>query len=159
MYTFLTLKGLANMKRERKNFSRRVTPLFETMMVQALEELEPITDEAANEEHVPVHSNDPSTQITKLKERVRKLKRMNKSRTPGLKWLRKVGRSAQVVSSKDEGVFDEQEVKVEKVVSTAEVTTAIATTTTADELTLAQTLIEINSSKPKGCYQLSYNNN
>ncbi|GJT68094.1 hypothetical protein Tco_1019574 [Tanacetum coccineum] len=43
-------------------------------------------------------------------------------------------------------VFDEQEVKVEKVVSTAEVTTVNATTTTVDKLTLAQTLIEIKGS-------------
>ncbi|GKD86395.1 hypothetical protein Tco_1357549, partial [Tanacetum coccineum] len=46
-------------------------------------------------------------------------------------------------------VLDEQEVEVEKVVSTAEVTTASATTTTVDELTLAQTLIEIKAAKPK----------
>ncbi|GJZ69345.1 ribonuclease H-like domain-containing protein [Tanacetum coccineum] len=44
---------------------------------------------------------------------------------------------------------DEEEVEVEKVVSTAEVTTASATTTTVDELTLAQTLIEIKAAKPK----------
>ncbi|GJS46920.1 ribonuclease H-like domain-containing protein [Tanacetum coccineum] len=168
---------------------RRVTPLFQTMMVQALEELgegleipidpqhtptiiqpstsqpqkkqlrrkqrkdtevpqpsgstEPITDEAVNEEHVPIYSNDPllsgedrlklnelmelctnlsqkvldlentktsqATEIAKLKERVKKLERRNKSRTPGLKRLRKVGRSAQVVSFEDEEVtlFDE----------------------------------------------------
>ncbi|GKF01716.1 hypothetical protein Tco_0028639, partial [Tanacetum coccineum] len=42
--------------------------------------------------------------ITKLKERVKKLERRSNSRTPGLKRLRKVGRSAQVVSSKDEGL-------------------------------------------------------
>ncbi|GJX36706.1 hypothetical protein Tco_0248263, partial [Tanacetum coccineum] len=90
-----------------------------------------------------------------------------KSRTPGLKRSRKVGRSAQVVSSKDEGLgaqedaskqgrkiadldADAEEVEVEKVVSTAEVTTASATTTTTvDELTLAQTLIEIKAAKPK----------
>ncbi|GJZ98958.1 hypothetical protein Tco_0671509 [Tanacetum coccineum] len=224
-----TKKVFANMKREGKGFSGRVTPLFQTMMVQAPEELgegseiptdpqhtptiiqpstsqpqkkqprrkqrkdtevpqpsgstEPITDEAVNEEHVPTHSNDPllsgedrlklnelmelctnlsqrvldlentktsqAVEITKLKERVKKLERRNKSRTPGLKRLRKVGRSAQVVSSKDEGVLDEQEVEVEKVVSTAEVTTVSATTTTVDELTLAQTLIEIKAAKPK----------
>ncbi|GJT61169.1 hypothetical protein Tco_1004702 [Tanacetum coccineum] len=87
----------------------------------------------ANEEHVPIHSNDPLlSEITKLKERVKKLKEENKSRTSGLK-----------------GVFDEQEVKVEKVVSTAEVTTASATPITVDELTLAQTLIEIKAAKPK----------
>ncbi|GJZ36508.1 putative ribonuclease H-like domain-containing protein [Tanacetum coccineum] len=51
----------------------------------------------------------------------------------------------------DTGVLDEQEVEVEKVVSTAEVevTTSSATTTTVDELTLAQTLIEIKAAKPK----------
>ncbi|GKD64507.1 hypothetical protein Tco_1306615, partial [Tanacetum coccineum] len=47
-------------------------------------------------------------------------------------------------------VFDKQEVKVEKVVSTAEVTTVSATTKTIDELTLAQTLIQIKAAKPKG---------
>ncbi|GJR99261.1 hypothetical protein Tco_0315770 [Tanacetum coccineum] len=90
-----------------------------------------------------------AAEITKLKERVKKLERRNKSRTPWLKILRKVGRSAQVVSFDDEGVFDEQEVEVEKVVSTTEVTTASATTTTVDELNLAQTLIEIKVAKPK----------
>ncbi|GJZ81765.1 hypothetical protein Tco_0646759 [Tanacetum coccineum] len=213
-----TKKVFDNMKRRGKDFAGRDTPLFPTMIVQAQEQegegfvmpiwpsgsTEPITDEAANEEHVPIHSNDPllsvldlentktaqATEITKLKERVKKLERRNKSRTPGLKRLRKVGISTQVVSSKDEGlgaqedaskqgrkianldadaevtlvdeaqkrnddnlmfdtgVLDDQEVKVEKVVSTAEVTTTSATTT-VDELTLAQTLIEIKVAKPK----------
>ncbi|GKA54211.1 hypothetical protein Tco_0753160 [Tanacetum coccineum] len=265
-----TKKVFANMKREGKGFSGRVTPLFQTMMVQAPEELgegskiptdpqhtptiiqpstsqpqkkqprrkqrkdtkvpqpngstEPITDETTNDEHVPTHSNDPlfsgkdrlklnelmklctnlsqrvldlentktsqAAEITKLMERVKKLERRNKSRTPRLKRLRKVGRSTQVVFSEDEGlgaqedaskqgrkiadldanaevtlvneaqgrsddylkfdtrVFVEQEVEVEKVVSTTEVTTASATTT-VDELTLAQTLIEIKAAKPK----------
>ncbi|GJZ68142.1 putative ribonuclease H-like domain-containing protein, partial [Tanacetum coccineum] len=49
----------------------------------------------------------------------------------------------------DTGVLDEQEVEVEKVVSTTEVTTESATTTTVDELTLVQTLIEIKAAKPK----------
>ncbi|GJR54376.1 hypothetical protein Tco_1404897 [Tanacetum coccineum] len=154
---------------------------------------EPITNEAANEEHVPTHSNDlllsgeDKLQLkellelcTKLSERVldlennktlwaarrlnyRKVKntrKENKSRTSWLKRLRKVGRTARIESSEDEGrnddnlmfdtrVFDEQEVKVEKAVSTAEVTTVSATTTTVDELTLAQTLIEIKAAKPK----------
>ncbi|GJX78726.1 hypothetical protein Tco_0326875 [Tanacetum coccineum] len=119
-------------------------------------------------------------EITKLKERLKKLERRNKSRTLGLKRLRKVGRTAIIESSKDEGLgdqgdtskqgrkiddldvdvkvtlvdeaqgwIDEQEVEVEKVVSTAEVTIVSATPTTVDELTLAQTLIEIKAAKPK----------
>ncbi|GKF06059.1 hypothetical protein Tco_0036727, partial [Tanacetum coccineum] len=132
-----------------------------------------------------------AAEIAKLQEKVKKLERRNKSRTLGLKRLRKVGRAARIESSEDEGlgaqedafkqgrkivdldadadvtlvdeaqgsngdnlmfdtgVFDEQEVEVEKVVSTVEVTTASATTTTIDELTLAQTLIEIKAAKPK----------
>ncbi|GJX23866.1 retrovirus-related pol polyprotein from transposon TNT 1-94 [Tanacetum coccineum] len=161
-----TKKVFTNMKREEKGFSGRVTPLFETMMLQAPEELEPITDEDANKEHVPVHSNDPLLKIAKLKEKVKKLQRRSKSRTLGLKRLKKVGRTARIESSEDEGLgaqedaskqgrkiadldADVEEVEVEKVVSTAEVTTAIATTTIVDELTLAQTLIEIKAAKPK----------
>ncbi|GJY94166.1 hypothetical protein Tco_0510527 [Tanacetum coccineum] len=114
------------------------------------------------------HNTETSqaAEITKLKERVKKLERRNKSRTPGLKRLRKVSRTARIESSEDKGLgdqedaskqgrkitnidADEEEVEVEKVVSTAEVTTASATTTTVDELTLAQTLIEIKAAKPK----------
>ncbi|GJV09472.1 hypothetical protein Tco_1347128 [Tanacetum coccineum] len=131
------------------------------------------------------------SEIASLKKKVRKLERRNKSRTPGLKRLRKVG-SARSVESSDEaslgdqedaskqgrkiadidadaevtlidetqgrnddnlmfdtGVLDEQEVEVEKVVNTAKVTTASAIITNVDELTLAQTLIEIKAAKPK----------
>ncbi|GJT75262.1 hypothetical protein Tco_1041987 [Tanacetum coccineum] len=107
-------------------------------------------------------------EIASLKKRVKKLERKRKSKPPGMKRLFKIGRSAQVVSSKDEevtlidetqgrnddnlmfdtGVLDEQEVEVEKVVSTAKVAIDSATTT-VDELTLAQTLIEIKAAKPK----------
>ncbi|GKA97641.1 hypothetical protein Tco_0825535 [Tanacetum coccineum] len=112
-----------------------------------------------------------AAEITKLKERVKKLERRNKSRTPRLKRLRKdaskqgrkiadidVDEDVTLIDETqgrnddnlmfDTRVLDEQEVKVEKVVSTAKVTTASATTTTVDELTLAQTLIEIKAAKP-----------
>ncbi|GKD75086.1 hypothetical protein Tco_1333368 [Tanacetum coccineum] len=131
------------------------------------------------------------SEIASLKKKVKKLERRNKSRTPGLKRLRKVGSARRVESSDeaslgdqedaskqrrkianiyadaevtlidetqarnddnlmfDTSVLDEQEVKVEKVVSTVEVTTESATTTTVDELTLAQTLIDIKDDKGK----------
>ncbi|GJZ73857.1 hypothetical protein Tco_0638003 [Tanacetum coccineum] len=125
-------------------------------------------------------------EIASLNNRVNKLERKYKSKTLGMKRLFKIGRSAQVISSKDEGLGDqedaskqgrkivdidvdaEQEVEVEKVVNTAEVTTKSATTT-VDELTLAQTLIEIKAAKPKvrggydsrvkRIYNNNYNNN
>ncbi|GKB70376.1 hypothetical protein Tco_0931788 [Tanacetum coccineum] len=130
------------------------------------------------------------SEVASLKKKIKKLERRNKSRTLGLKRLRKVGSARRVDSSNeaslgdqedaskqgrkiadidadvevtlidetqgrnddnlmfDTGVLDEQEVEVEKVVSTAEVTTKSATTT-VNELTLAQTLIEIKAAKPK----------
>ncbi|GJR17212.1 hypothetical protein Tco_0965739 [Tanacetum coccineum] len=101
-----------------------------------------------------------AAEITKLKERVKKLERRNKSRTPRLKRLRKVGRTARIESSEDEGLGDQEDASKqgrkiadidadEEVVSTTKVTTTNATTTTVDELTLAQTLIEIKAAKPK----------
>ncbi|GJS82762.1 hypothetical protein Tco_0749303 [Tanacetum coccineum] len=262
-----TKKIFGNMKREGKGFSGRVTPLFQTMMVQAHEEMgegseiptdphhTPIITQPSSsqpqrkqksrkskkkntevpqpsgstdnvpDENAPTTSNDPllsgedilkltelidlctnlqkkvhdlekaktaqDSEIVSLEKKVKKLERRNKSRTPRLKRLRKVG-SARRVESSDESslgaqedaskqrrkianidadvevtlidktqgrnddnlmfdtcVLDEQEVEVEKVVSTAEVTTKSATTTTIDELTLTQTLIEIKAAKPK----------
>ncbi|GJW29816.1 putative ribonuclease H-like domain-containing protein [Tanacetum coccineum] len=81
----------------------------------------PITDEAANEEHVPTHSSDPlRSEVTLVNEAQ--------------------GRNDDNLMF-DIEVLYEQEAEVEKVVSIVEVTTVKATTTTVDELTLAQTLI------------------
>ncbi|GJZ40734.1 hypothetical protein Tco_0587620 [Tanacetum coccineum] len=124
-------------------------------------------------------------EIASLKKRVKQLEKRKKSRTSGLKRLRKVGLTSKVESSNDvyldsrkndeEMLFDvqddlqDEEVVAEKevtekevsatdpvttageVVTTAnvEVTSASAPTTTINELTLAQTLIEIKAAKPK----------
>ncbi|GJR83186.1 hypothetical protein Tco_0153971 [Tanacetum coccineum] len=147
-------------------------------------------------------------EITSLKKRVKQLEKRRKSRTSGLRRLRKVGSSSRVESSNDAslgaqedaskqgrkiedldadaevtlvdetqemnddnlmfdtGVLEEQEIEFEKVVeepvvsvatttksipvSAAEVvTTASASVEIPDELTLAQTLIEIKTAKPK----------
>ncbi|GJW41241.1 hypothetical protein Tco_0067086 [Tanacetum coccineum] len=238
-----TKKIFRNMRREGKGFSGRVTPLFQTMMVQAHEEMgkgleipidphhTPIITQPSSsqpqrkqksrkskkkntkvprpsgstdnvpDENVPTTSNDPllsgedrlkltelmdlctnlqkkvldlekaktaqDSEIASLKKKVKKLERRNKSRTMRLKRLRK-GRKIAYIDADvevtlidetqgrnddnlmfDTGVLDEQEVKVEKVVSTAEVTSESATTTIVNELTLAQTLIEIKAAKPK----------
>ncbi|GJW67839.1 hypothetical protein Tco_0122263 [Tanacetum coccineum] len=238
-----TKKIFGNIKREGKGFSGRVTPLFQTMMVQAHEEMgegsemptDPhhtpiITQPSSSQpqrkqksrnskkkntevpqpsgstdnvpyENVPITSNDPllsgedrlkltelmdlctnlqkkvldlekaktaqDSEIARLKMKVKKLERRNKSRTPGFKRLRKGRKIADIDADAkvtlidetqgrnddnlmfDTGVLDEQEAMVKKVVSTAEVTTESATTTIVDELTLAQTLIEIKAIKPK----------
>ncbi|GJS36107.1 hypothetical protein Tco_0534489 [Tanacetum coccineum] len=244
-----TKKVFANMKREGKGFSGKVTPLFQTMMVQAPEDMgedsaapndshsipiitqpssskpqkkkfrwkqrkdigptEPIPDEDTNKEPIstpscdPLQSGEDRLQLTKLmslctslqekvldleeaktaqakeiaslKKRVKQLEKRRKSRTSRLKRLMKVGSASKVESSNDVSLgaqedaskqekkiadldADKEEVSAADPVTTAgevvttanvEVTTASAPTITIDELTLAQTLIEIKVAKPK----------
>nr|GEY75055.1 uncharacterized mitochondrial protein AtMg00810-like [Tanacetum cinerariifolium] len=154
-----TKKVFANMKREGKDFFRKVTPLFKTTMVQAPEDMgeeeakikdetkEKIevpspSSEIPNEEGVPITSNDPlpsgedrmqlnelmilcinlqkqvldlkeaktaqAKEIASLKKRVKKLEHKRKSRTLGLKRLRKV-RSASKIESSTEASLGNQE--------------------------------------------------
>nr|GEV76809.1 ribonuclease H-like domain-containing protein [Tanacetum cinerariifolium] len=258
-------KVFANMKREGKDLSGKVTPLFPSMIVQALEDKDeglkvptdphrtPIvtqpsssppqkkqksrkkqkkeievplpSSEIPNEEGVPATFNDPppsgedrmqlnelmilctnlqkqvldleeaktaqAKEIASLKKRVKKLEQKRKSRTLGLKRLRKeriidnIDQDVEITLvddtqrrmneedmfrvndlDGDEVVVDvsaSEKVKrsvkvVKKEVSTADpVTTAGIKVTTAattpqiskDDLTLAQTLIEIKAAKPK----------
>ncbi|GKG25671.1 hypothetical protein Tco_0398817, partial [Tanacetum coccineum] len=142
-------------------------------------------------------------EIASLKKRVKQLEKQKKSRTSGLKRLRKVGLASRVESSNDVSLgaqedaskqrrkitdldadaevtlidetqerYDEEtlvdvqdnlqgeevvakkevaekKVSVANLVTTAgEVVTTSSATTTVDELTLAQTLIEIKAAKP-----------
>ncbi|GKA42070.1 hypothetical protein Tco_0734730 [Tanacetum coccineum] len=101
-----------------------------------------------------------AAEITELKKRVKKLEGKRKSKLTGMKRLFKIevtlvdetqGRNDEEMF--DTGILDGEEVfaehdVVEKEVSTSKVTTDSATTTIVDELTLAQTLIEIKAAKP-----------
>ncbi|GKD71103.1 hypothetical protein Tco_1325193, partial [Tanacetum coccineum] len=106
-----------------------------------------------------------------LKRRVKKLKQKKSLRTHKLKRLYKVGLSARVESSEDEQSLDDvdnemfdvdtltgdevfvawqNENVVEEVVDAAQVSTAAITETiTTEELTLAQALEALKTSKPK----------
>ncbi|GJV33584.1 hypothetical protein Tco_1393984 [Tanacetum coccineum] len=141
-----TKKIFGNMKREGKGFSRRVTPLFPTMMVQAQEEI----DEAANEENVLTHSNDllhsgeDSLKLndlieifTKLQQRVLDLENTKTAQAQEISSLKlRVKRYGDdlvfdITILDGEEVFAGQDV-VEKEVSTADpVTTAGKVVTTA----------------------------
>ncbi|GJW02383.1 putative ribonuclease H-like domain-containing protein [Tanacetum coccineum] len=193
-------KIFANMKREGKGFSGRITPLFQTMMVQALEDMEPIPDVATNKEPTSTPSCDPPqsgedilqftelmTLCTKLQKQVLDLEEAKtaqekeiaslKNREDASKQGRKIAdldADAEVTlidetqeRFDEEMLFDVQddlqgkevvakkevakkEVNAADPVTTAgEVVTSASATTTIDELTLAQTLIEIKAAKLK----------
>nr|GEU40991.1 copia protein [Tanacetum cinerariifolium] len=131
-----TKKVFANMKREGNDFSGKVTTLFQSMMVQAPEDMgeedEKIkkeikerievpsqSSEIPNGEGVPTTSNDPlpseeantaqAKEIASLKKRVKKLEQKRKSRTLGLKRLRKVGSSMRVKSLTEASLGDQED--------------------------------------------------
>ncbi|GKE50124.1 hypothetical protein Tco_1481382, partial [Tanacetum coccineum] len=102
-----------------KDFSGRITPLFDTMMVQPKDkpskkaqrqEAKVPQNAAEHEESVPTPSNDPqpsamdaqAKEIAALKKRIQRLERRKMSRPTGLKRLRKVGMSRRVESSEDQ---------------------------------------------------------
>ncbi|GJV72660.1 hypothetical protein Tco_1492655 [Tanacetum coccineum] len=108
-----------------------------TEVSQPSDSTEPIADEAPSDENVTTHSNDLL---------LSDCKRIESCEDEGLVVDQEMhpnwgGKIVDIDAN-------EQEVEVEKVVSTAEVTASV-TTTTVDELTLAQTLIEIKATKPK----------
>nr|GEW06205.1 hypothetical protein [Tanacetum cinerariifolium] len=118
-----------------------------------------------------------ASKIEKLKKRVKKLERKKKKRNHGLKRLYKVELSARVESSKDEEGLDQRRIKDQDLfgvydldgdevfvdVTTGEdveqdaivaksvegIAAATALQISKDELTLAQTLMEIKAAKPK----------
>ncbi|GKB20999.1 hypothetical protein Tco_0854922 [Tanacetum coccineum] len=205
-----TKKIFANMKREGKDFSGRVTPLFATMMVQSNQEEGADSDIPTDSHSTPIITQ-PSSSKPQKKNQAGNKGRTSRALCTGdykskstweIESLKKkvessndVSLGAQEDASKqgrkitdldadaevtlvdetqemnddnlmfDTGVLEEQEKEVaEKEVSAAdpvttagevvttanvEVTTANAPTTTIDELTLAQTLIEIKAAKPK----------
>ncbi|GKF30409.1 hypothetical protein Tco_0100207, partial [Tanacetum coccineum] len=108
-------------------------------------------------------------EIASLKRRAKKFEKKNRSRTHRLKRLYKVGLTARVESSNNEESLEQDDEEVVKVINTAKLiidvaqdsaagdivsTASAATTTTAtiktvDDITLAQALEEMKSTKPK----------
>ncbi|GKC25353.1 hypothetical protein Tco_1027503 [Tanacetum coccineum] len=237
-----TKKIFANMKREAKGFSGRITPLFQTMKVQALEDMgedsaaptdshstpiitqpssskpqkkksrrkqrkdngptEPIPDEDTNKEHVSTPSYDlPQSDedrlqltelmslCTSLQEKVGSASRVESFNDVSLGAQEDASKHGRKIADLDvdaevtltdetqerndedlmfytdvlngDEVFEEPIVNASKttslipvsdvdpVTTAGEVVTTSSATTTVDELTLAQTLIEIKVDKPK----------
>nr|GEY91320.1 hypothetical protein [Tanacetum cinerariifolium] len=96
-----------------------------------------------DKDHLKKEINSQQDEIASLKKRVKNLENRNKSRTRKLNRLYKVGLSAMVESSGDKESLE--------VVDVAQVSTAATSVTiTTEEITLAQALEELKTSKPKG---------
>ncbi|GJU77689.1 hypothetical protein Tco_1274759, partial [Tanacetum coccineum] len=147
----------------------------DTEIPQSSGPIEPIADEAANEENVPTHSNDPllsdcsSIEDFKFEVESQEVWLSDQGWTAS-KQRRKItdidqdaevtlveetqGRyddaqmfDTDVLNGEEVFVAEQSEKVVEEVVSTAEV--SVAATITTKEITLAQALAELRSAKPK----------
>ncbi|GJV17786.1 hypothetical protein Tco_1363109 [Tanacetum coccineum] len=90
-----------------------------------------------------------ANKIASLKRRVQKLEKRNRSRTHKLKRLYKVGLTAKVESSEESlDALNDEEINVAEQDVVEEVATTTTATYNVNEVTLAQTLMEIKSTKP-----------
>ncbi|GJY55661.1 putative ribonuclease H-like domain-containing protein [Tanacetum coccineum] len=104
-----TKKVFANMKRQGKDFSGRVTPLFSTMMVQAQQEQGEGLDLPADPHHTPIIIPS-STSQPQRKQRPRKPKRKDTE----------IPQSSVLVENVvDEAVYEERDDSLERATTTA----------------------------------------
>ncbi|GJS88310.1 hypothetical protein Tco_0770946 [Tanacetum coccineum] len=147
-----TKKVFANMKRPCKVFSRRVTPLFSIMIIQATKAIgadsslllsdsistpiitqpsssKPQKKKSRRKQRKDSAPTEPTTEETQVFKEESPAFEKKGIRALGLRRLRKVGSSSRVESSNDAslGVLEEQEFEFEKVV--AEPVVSVATTT------------------------------
>ncbi|GJW17616.1 hypothetical protein Tco_0025052 [Tanacetum coccineum] len=141
-----TKKIFANMRRQGKEFSGKVTPLFPTMVVQAQEEI----DEAVYEE--------PSMQLkelidfcTKLQQRVLDLENTKTAQAMIIPIISKnrIFFPPNEASLGDQEDASKQGRKIDDIDADAEIYMCCCTQLTEDEITLAQALAELKSVKPK----------
>ncbi|GJW31848.1 hypothetical protein Tco_0051880 [Tanacetum coccineum] len=70
-----TKKFFANMKREGKDFSGRITPLFDTMMVQASEEVGEDSDHPTDSNQIPIVDQPSTSSPPKKKQKSKRKQR------------------------------------------------------------------------------------
>ncbi|GJZ18652.1 hypothetical protein Tco_0554775 [Tanacetum coccineum] len=72
---FHTKKVFANMTRASKDFSRRITPLFDTMMVQAFEEVGEDSDHLTDSDQIPIIDQPSTSSQPKQKQKSKRRQR------------------------------------------------------------------------------------
>nr|GEX51831.1 hypothetical protein [Tanacetum cinerariifolium] len=163
-----TKKIFANMRRIEAGFSGLITPLFDSMMVQATTDMgdtpvkihqTPIIDQPSNSK--PQKKQKPrrkqrkeakaaqAKEIVALKKKFSKLNKWRKSRSRGLRKLKKIS----LGEINDDEIFGVNDLAREEVVM--ETTTGVkdnsapTTDVTKDDITMAQALAALKSTKPK----------
>ncbi|GJZ83627.1 hypothetical protein Tco_0648800 [Tanacetum coccineum] len=140
-----TKKIFANMRREGKDFSGRVTPLFETMMVQ------PTQDEGVDS-GIPTDSNQTPITTQPSSSRSQKKQSRRKQRKDTAVTQEETQQDDSVPTpSNDLPLSGEDSMQLSELMILWEVYSVedSVAPTTIKEITLAQTLIQIKEGKPK----------
>ncbi|GJS08640.1 putative ribonuclease H-like domain-containing protein [Tanacetum coccineum] len=127
-----TKKVFANMKRQGKDFSGRVTPLFPTMVVQAQEEMSEGSDMPTDPHHTPTII-PPSTSQPQRKQRPRKPKRKD---------IKIPQSSVPMENVADEAVYEERDDSLERATTTA---TGLRCRATKRQDTIGDTIAQTRS--------------
>nr|GEV91560.1 hypothetical protein [Tanacetum cinerariifolium] len=111
-----TKKIFSSMKRQGKDFSGKVTPLFKSMMVQPQEDMGEDSKIPTNSHHTPTVSQPSTSSLPqqkhkskKSKKRITELEKKVGKKTHKLKKLYKIGSSTRVESSEDAGLGDRED--------------------------------------------------
>ncbi|GJZ79083.1 hypothetical protein Tco_0643920, partial [Tanacetum coccineum] len=75
VYYFHTKKIFANMKRARKDFSGRITPLFDTMIIQASKEVDEDSDHPTDSNQIPIVYQPSTSSQPKQKQKSKRRQR------------------------------------------------------------------------------------
>ncbi|GJV14900.1 hypothetical protein Tco_1360223 [Tanacetum coccineum] len=132
-----TKKIFANMRRQGKDFSGRVTPLFPTMMVQAQQEQVEGSDIPTDPHHTPIII-PPSTSQPQRKQRPRKPKR-NDTKIPQS--------SVPMVNVADKDVYKEREDRMERTATTA---SSLEAEQDSGNINRTQSIATLNEPSPQG---------
>ncbi|GJU00638.1 putative ribonuclease H-like domain-containing protein [Tanacetum coccineum] len=148
-----TKKIFTNMRRQGKEFSGRETPLFPTMVVQVQEEMGEGSAMPTDPHHTPIITQPLSSQPQR-KQKSRRPKEKDTQGRYGDEDMFDVndldGDEVVVESKVTNKAGEKRNIVEEAVVVTDAVTTLVsAATITNVELTLAQTLAELKSARPK----------
>ncbi|GJW31546.1 putative ribonuclease H-like domain-containing protein [Tanacetum coccineum] len=162
-----TKKVFANIKRPGKGFSGKVIPLFETMMVQATEDMGDDSAAPIDSHSTPIHTqsslskpqkkrvlalettkSNQALEIESLKRRVKSLEKRRKSRTAGFKRLRKGRKIADLDADAEVTLVDEtQEMNYDNLMF--DTVSAANPVTTAGEVVTTASATTVTSVRPR----------
>nr|GEV74352.1 hypothetical protein [Tanacetum cinerariifolium] len=147
-----TKKIFANIKRQRKDFSGKVTPLFETIMVQPQEDMGEDSKIPTDSHHTPIVTQPSTSSQPQQKQKSKNSKKRiieEDASKQGRMIVNLDANKGVALVDETQGMNDQDMFNTITTTGVEVSTTAITSQISMDEITLAKSLIDIKTSKPK----------